>query len=137
MALGAFLDALGKKECDDAFACQATWPTAEGPFNDYWGATINECYMGSAEYYDLTKIQAAVSGGKLTYDGVAAQMCVSAFAAPVCATYWTTGGLPEVCWDALSGNTADGAACTTDFECAGENSYCDETSLKCTADTGA
>jgi hypothetical protein len=136
MELGAFLTALGHQECDDAFTCMSTWPTAEnGPFAEAWGASATECYSGAAEYYDESAISAAVASGKLTYDGDAAEECIAGIPAPVCTSYWTSDSWPDSCYDALYGDTADGGTCTTDFECSGDTSYCNETGV-CAADTG-
>ena len=132
MTVGEFLTAMGKSECDDAFACKANFPADEGvTFADAFGATVNACYTDAASYYNATAIQASIAAGKIAFDGTAAKACVDGFKAPTCTTYWTEGpDLPVACDTAMVGKLATGAACTIDFECAGEN-WCDDTTKKC------
>ena len=134
--LAALLTAMGHSDCDDAFACKASFPSdAGGTFADAFGASATACYADSAGYYDPSTIQAQITAGKIMFNSSAAAMCVSGLAAaapPICSTYWTMGpSQPAGCATALVGTVASGGACVTDFECTGEL-YCDDTS-KCTA----
>jgi hypothetical protein len=132
MTAAQYLDAIGHKECDDAFTCKANFPTDAGvTFAEAFGANATACYSGAAMYYNVTAVQAAITAGKITFDGAKAAACVAGFGAPVCTTYWDQGAdYPAACDTAMVGKVATGAACATDFECAGEN-WCDETSKKC------
>lgn len=127
-----FLDALGHKDCDDAFACKSNFPTDAGvTFAQAFGASTSECYAGAAQYYNATAVQAAITAGKIAFDGTAAATCVAGFSAPVCTTYWDQGpDFPAACDSAMVGKVATGAACTVDFECAGDN-WCDDSTKKC------
>jgi hypothetical protein len=134
MTAAQFLDALGHKECDDAFTCKASFPADAGvTFAEAYGANAQACYADAAGYYNATAVQAAITAGKITFDGTAAAACVAGFSAPVCTTYWDQGAnFPAACDTAMVGKVATGAACTVDFECAGDN-WCDDTSKKCAA----
>ena len=134
MAVSEFLTALGKKDCDDAFACKANFPTDQGvTFAEAFGASTNECYMDAATYYNASSISASITAGKIIYTAADAKSCVESLKAPTCSTYWTAGpDFSDKCDTALVGKVATGAACTNDFECSGEN-WCDDTSKKCAA----
>jgi len=138
IAVADYLTRIGMQECDDAFACKATFPTDQGEtFDQAFGASVDACYTGAAQYYDAAAVEAAISGGTITYDGAAASACLAGIAAPNCATYWTEGpDGPAECDTALVGKVADGAACKIDFECSNLASVCAPTTMKCTADTG-
>lgn len=126
-----FLTAMGHKDCDDAFTCKANFPADAGvTFEEAFGADQQACYALVAEYYDAAAVEAAITAGKIAFDGAAAKTCVDGMAAATCTTYWDEGpNVPDACWTVLVGNVAVGGACTTDFECSGEN-WCDE-SNKC------
>jgi hypothetical protein len=134
----AFVQQVGMHDCDDAFTCMASFPAMTGEtFADDFGASQSDCYAMAATYYDPAKVEADVTAGKITFDGQAAADCIAGIAAPTCSTYWTDGpDWPAACDRAMVGTVADGGACDIDFECASITSYCDETTLKCTADTG-
>jgi len=133
MTASEYLSAMGTSECDDAFACKANYPTdTGGTFEDEWGATTQECYAGAAMYYDAAATQAAITAGKIDFDGAAAATCVAGMAAPTCSTFWDTGpSFPAACDDVMIGKTADGATCAVDFECSGDDSWCDPNTAKC------
>ena len=131
------IEKMVKVDCDQAFACKASFPTNAGvTFEEAFGATASACYADGAEYYDAPAIQAAITAGKIDFDASAASACISglsSLAAPTCSTYWNEGpAYPNACGGVFTGKVADGAACTTDFECANPASYCEGT---CTADT--
>jgi hypothetical protein len=134
MTAAEFLTAMGKKDCDDAFTCKANFPTDAGvTFPEAFGADVNACYTDAASYYNATAVQAAITAGKIAFDGTAAKACVDGFKAPTCTTYWTAGpDFVAACDTAMVGKVATGGACTIDFECAGEN-WCDDTTKKCAA----
>ena len=138
MTLADYFTGLGHAECDDAFTCKATFPTANGTFADAFGASSSACYGDAASYYDTAAVQAEISAGKITFDGSAAASCIAGMsAAPDCATYWTDGAdYPAACDTALVGSVADGGACTIDFDCANLASYC-TTANKCGTDSSA
>lgn len=134
MTAAEFLTAIGNKDCDDAFTCKASFPTDEGvTFDEVFGASATACYGDAAQYYNATAVQAAITAGKIVFDGTAAKACVDSFAAPTCSTYWTQGpDLADACGTAMVGKVATGGACAVDFECAGEN-WCDDATKKCAA----
>lgn len=121
-------------ECDQAFACKASFPTDQGvTFEQAFGTSATDCYAKLGAFYDAASVEASISAGKIRFDAAAGAECVAAAPpAPNCTDLWQNGPqFPNACFDALSGKVADGAACTNDFECA-ETSYCDQTSKKCT-----
>jgi hypothetical protein len=133
MSTAEFLNALGHKECDDAFTCKANFPTDAGvTFAEAFGANQTACYADAAMYFDAAKVQAAITAGKIAFDGNQAKACIEGWMAPTCTTYWTDGpNAPAACDTAMVGNVAVGGACTIDFECAGD-SYCEAS--KCVAE---
>jgi hypothetical protein len=126
-----------RAECDEAFACRASFPAGQGvTFEQVFGATAAACYTQlAADYYDATSVQASITANKITFSASAAGQCVTGIAAmpaPVCATFWQDGpDFPDACYDAFVGKVADGAACANDFEC-GADSYCGDADT-CTA----
>jgi hypothetical protein len=134
MTAAEYLTALGKKDCDDAFTCKASFPTDAGvTFDEAFGATAMACYTDAAQYYNATAVQAAITAGKIAFDGTAAKACVDGFTAPTCSTYWTQGpDFATACDTAMVGKVATGATCAIDFECAGDN-WCDDATKKCAA----
>jgi hypothetical protein len=133
MSTADYLNAMGHKECDDAFTCKANFPTDAGvTFAEAFGANQTACYGDAAMYYDATKVQAAINAGKITFDGNKAKTCIDGWKAPVCTTYWNDGpNAPADCDSVMIGKVALGGACTIDFECSGDN-YCEAS--KCTAE---
>jgi hypothetical protein len=133
-----FVQQVGKHDCDDAFTCKASFPAMAGEtFEMDFGATQSACYAMAAMADDPAKVEAAITAGKIKFDGQAAADCIAGIPAPTCSTYWTDGpDWPAACDTAMVGTVADGAACDIDFECATVTSYCDPTTMKCTADTG-
>ncbi|HEU4612640.1 MAG TPA: hypothetical protein VFS15_11210, partial [Kofleriaceae bacterium] len=63
--------------------------------------------------------------------------CLSGVTFGTCDEFWDQGGNePAACDTALVGTVADGGACVNTWECVNLASYCDETSMTCTVDTG-
>lgn len=133
MTVPEYFTALGKKECDDAFACKATFPADDGvTFTEVFGANATACYADAGMYYDAAAVQASITAGRLAFDGASAAACVGGIPAPVCASYWTQGSAyPAACDKALVGKIADGGACTIDFDCVKPESICDDATKKC------
>jgi hypothetical protein len=133
-----FLHEMGKKYCDQAFTCKSSFPTDQGvTFDQAFGASAMACYADADMYNNATAVAAAITGGTITWNPTDAAACLAGITFPACAQFWTDGANePAACATALVGKVADGAACVVDFECASGTSYCDETTKKCTADTG-
>jgi hypothetical protein len=133
-----FLHEMGKKFCDQAFTCKASFPTDEGvTFEQAFGASAMACYADADMYNNAPAVAAAITKGTITWNPTDAAACLAGITFPACAMYWMNGANePAACATALVGKIADGQACVVDFECASPTSYCDETSKKCTADTG-
>jgi hypothetical protein len=136
MSATDFLDAMGHDDCDNAFACKSTFPTDAGvTFDQAFGATATACYADAAMYDNAPAVEAAITAGKITYDGAAAATCAAGIVQTACPAFWASGPtLPGACDGVMVGKTADGAACTTDYECATATSICDATSKKCGPD---
>jgi hypothetical protein len=117
--------------------CKANFPTDQGvTFEQAFGANAMACYADADMYNNVPAVEAAISGGKITWNQADATACLAGIMFPACATFWTAEPTaPAACNTALVGHVADGQACTVDFECSNASSYCDETSKKCTADT--
>ncbi len=133
------LSKFGTVECDQAFACKASFPADAGvTFEQAFGATTAACYADAADYYDATAVEASITAGKITFDAAAASSCISGLsglAAPVCTAYWDAGpAFPDACGGVFAGKIADGATCTNDFECSSGASICIETTNKCGVD---
>jgi hypothetical protein len=135
----AFLAGIAQKICDQAFTCQASFPTDAGvTFAEVFGASAAECIAG-AEAYDMpAQVEASITAGKIQYSATDAAACVNGITFPACTQFWQEGpGVPAACATAMVGTVADGQACVIDYECASVTSYCDETK-KCTPyETGA
>lgn len=120
-----FLTALDHKDCDDAFACKATFVAEpDWAFDDLFGTSAAECYgFGTPSH---AKVEASIVAGRVKYDGVKAKTCVANLpGAPVCATYWDQGpAYPAACDDVIAGTVATGGACTTGWDCASLDDYC-------------
>ena len=133
MTAPAYFTALGKKECDDEFACMATFPASAGvTFTQEFGANATACYAEAAMYYDAAAVQASITAGRIAFDSASAAACIGGIPAPVCASYWTQGSqYPAACDKVLVGKVADGGACTIDLDCVKLESICDDTTKKC------
>jgi hypothetical protein len=129
---------MGKKFCDQAFMCKSTFPTTEGvTFEQAFGTSAMACYADADMYNNATAVAAAITAGKITWNPTDAAACLAGITFPACAEYWMNGPNDvAACATALVGHVADGQACVVDYECSSVTSYCDETTKKCTADTG-
>ncbi|MEO8548751.1 MAG: hypothetical protein ABI678_02215 [Kofleriaceae bacterium] len=132
-----FLSRIDQKDCDEAFTCQASFPTMTGEtFADDYGASAQECYADAAAYEMASVVESEITAGKIHFDGAAAAQCIAGITFTTCSAYWSTGGdYPAACDTAMVGTIADGAACVVDHDCANPASYCLDTH-KCGADTG-
>jgi len=139
MTVAQYFDGLGHKECDQAFACQSTFPAANGKFSDAFGASATACYADAASYYDAATVAAEISAGKIMFNGTAAAACIAGITQTAdCAGYWANGAAyPAACATAIVGTVADGGACVVDFDCANAASICDPTGNKCGPNTQA
>ena len=130
-----FVKQLATQECAHAYTCMAQYPaTATDTFADNYGTDQQNCVQQDSNYASRDTIAADIAAGKITYDATAAVTCLSNLEFPAsCTDFFSTWTYPSACDDALSGNVADGGACTTDWDCSGDNSVC--TNLKCAPDT--
>lgn len=97
----------------DALAARCQVQVRCGLFADQASCTIH--YRAPAD----PNLQAAVSAGKLAYDGVKAQQCFDAIAAVSCdATDMSERVEPAACKQIFTGKVQQGAACAFDDECA-------------------
>lgn len=134
-----FLAQMNQKYCTQAFSCQASFPADAGvTFADAFGADVQAC-VSLGEQYDMpSAVEAAITSGKIQFNAADAAACIAGITFPACAQFWADGPTaPASCGTALVGTVADGGTCATDYECSNGASYCDETSKKCTVDTGA
>src|SRR5215813_11687984 len=122
----AFIEQLVTQTCDHAFSCMSQYPTTTGStFADDWGMSQAHCVSTDTDYVARDQIAAAITAGKITWDPASATACLGALGFPAsCADFFTTYDYPGTCYDALSGNVADGGACTTSWECSGDMSDC-------------
>jgi hypothetical protein len=129
-----FIAQLVGQECTHAFTCMAQYPTTTGTtFDDDYGTDQNDCVTSDDDYGERAQVAAAVAAGKITYDATSAAACLADMMFPAsCTDFFTTWDWPDSCYDALAGNVADGAACTTGWEC-GDDSDC--TAGKCAPST--
>ncbi len=127
----AFVEQLVTAECEHAFSCMAQYPTTTGTtFADDWGSSQADCVSTDDDYVARDQIAAAITAGNITWDPASAVACLGALGFPAsCAEFFTSYDYPGTCYDALSGNIADGGNCTTDWECSGDTSVC--TAGKC------
>jgi hypothetical protein len=134
MTATQYLAAMDMKYCDEAFTCQASFPTTTGDtFADEFGASASECYSDSAAYEMPAQVEAEITAGKIHYDAAAAQACVSGLTFGSCTDFWngTGGTVPTECDTALVGTVADGGACVVDYDCSNVESVCDPTAHTC------
>lgn len=136
MTASTFLDEMNKKFCDQSFTCKASFPSDWGiTFDQAFGASASECYAQAAQDVPAAQVEAQIAAGKITFNAADAAACVAGVTFGTCTEFWQQGPqLPAACDTALVGTVADGGACVTHIDCANPNSYCDETSNKCTAD---
>lgn len=128
ITVDAFLQQMAKVDCDEAFACKASFPTdAGGTFDELYGSTATDCYAMANMYNDPVKVASEITAGKIHFDGSAAATCVAGITFGTCTEYWDDGGdYPAACDGAISGTIADGSACVVDYDCSNVDSYCTE-----------
>lgn len=117
----AFITQLVTLECEQAFLCRSEYPAqSRATFEQAWGTSLNDCVITDDDYLARETIAAAVVGGTITFDPTSAAACLAAPGIPTaCATLFADDyDYVGVCQVALSGHVPDGAACTTDWECA-------------------
>ncbi len=121
-----FITRYGDLQCNEAFACQASYPaSATTTFAASWGTTVSDCDAGSLTYFNAPKIEIDIAKGRVAFDPVAAAVCLAGIIFGTCSNFWQTyGTYPDACDQALVGSVANGGGCVSDFECA---------SLYCTA----
>jgi hypothetical protein len=129
---------MAQKYCDEAFMCKASFPADAGvTFDEAFGASAQACVADSATYDMPAQVEAKITAGTIKFNGADAAACVNGLTFPACDAFWQEGPMfPAACATAMVGTVADGGACVVDYECASFTSYCDETTQKCTADTG-
>jgi hypothetical protein len=129
---------MAQKYCDEAFMCKASFPADAGvTFDEAFGASAQACVADAANYDMPAQVEAQITAGTIRFNGADAAACVAGIAFGTCQAFWDQGPtFPAACDTALVGTVADGGACIVDYECSSFTSYCDETTKKCTADTG-
>ena len=133
MTATQFLTQMEMKYCDEAFTCQASFPTNQGvTFADAFGASASVCYSDGAAYDMPASVETEITAGKIHYDAAAAASCVSGITFGACTDFWANGGTyPAACNTALVGTVADGGACVVDYDCSSAQSVCDPTAHTC------
>jgi len=121
-----FIEQLVTKTCAKAISCRAQYPTGTGDtFEDDWGEDQDDCVTGDEDYEQRAQLAQLVTSGKLDFDATAAAQCLGNLMFPAsCTAFFADYDWPDACFDALSGDTADGQGCTTYWECSGDNSDC-------------
>jgi hypothetical protein len=133
MTATQFLTQMEMKYCDEAFACQASFPTDQGvTFADAFGSSASQCYSDYAAYDMPAQVEAEITAGKIHFDASAGAACVAGIQFGACSDFWQNGGTyPAACDTALVGTVADGGACVVDYDCATGESVCDPTAHTC------
>ena len=134
MTATQYLTAMEMKYCDEAFSCQASFPTTTGvTFADEFGASASQCYSDGAAYDMPAQVEAEITAGKIHFDGAAAAACVAGISFGTCTDFWagTGGTFPTACSTAMVGTVADGGACVVDYDCSSAQSVCDPTAHTC------
>ena len=138
ITVAQFLTQTATKYCNQAFTCMSSFPTDAGiTFAEAFGASAAECIADSEAYYPAATVEARIAAGTITWNATDAAACVAGITFGTCEQFWQQGpNMPAACDTALVGKVADGGACVIDLECTNLQSYCDETTKKCTVDTG-
>ena len=129
-----FLTRIGTQYCDECFACKANYPDGTTVFAQDFGATTQECYAGTNNYYGPALVEQSITAGRVTYNAVSAQACLAGIIyQQSCGTFWQNPPqFPASCDAALVGKVADGGSCVSIFDCSNIESFCDDTTKKCT-----
>ena len=119
MTATQYLTQMEQKFCDEAFTCQASFPTDQGvTFADAFGASASECYADDAAYDMPDVVESEITAGKIHFDPSAAASCIAGLTFPACTAFWTDGPTyPASCDTAMVGTVADGGACVVDYDC--------------------
>ncbi len=134
MTATQYLTAMEMKYCDEAFACQASFPTTQGvTFAQAFGSSASQCYSDGAAQDMPAQVEAEITAGKIHFDAAAAASCVAGIMFGTCTDFWagTGGTIPSGCSTALVGTVADGGACVVDYDCSSAQSVCDPTAHTC------
>jgi hypothetical protein len=131
-----YLTQMDQKDCDEAFACMASFPTDAGEtFAQAFGTSAQDCYAQAASYDMAATVESEITAGKIHFDPAGAAACVASIMYGTCADYWANGPMEaSACDTAMVGTVADGGACVVDDDCSNVQSIC--TSGKCAVDTG-
>jgi hypothetical protein len=121
--------------CAAAFRCMSSFPAGSPiSFEQFFGTSAATCTTMFAR--DAADVQAAVDAGRIEYDEADAEACLAFGEGLSCPDFW--GNLfdemppsPAACDTAFIGKVADGGMCVTSLECAGAESFCDDTTSTC------
>lgn len=124
--------------CAKAFDCRDSFPPDAGvTFEEVFGTSEAECAALDAEdQADLDALEASVEAGRVDFDAGDAQVCLNGLNAATCDQFWgidETFVEPPECDTTFIGTVADGGMCTISDDCAGADSFCDETTMTCGA----
>lgn len=145
-ASGAFKASI-QASCEKAFACMSSYDAAmnnDTPFAQSYGTSVSDCVTRTnailtqllgADY--LTKLDASVDAGRITFDAADAQACLDAGSAQTCDQFFDQNGAtytpPAACGTALAGTVATGGECTIEDDCALSADTCDDATMTCIA----
>ncbi len=131
-AAAAFAEDQIRDFCDKGFECMSSFPQDMGfEFEDFFGASSAECFANfGPDGTDKADLQASVDAGRVIFDSADASVCANELQTASCDQFWNDDAPPE-CDTALTGTVADGGTCTIDFDCVGEDSFCDEETNVC------
>ena len=137
---------LYRAQCQAAFDCKSSYDVAghQSTFAATYGASVSECTTNSialmkafygADY--LTKLDASVALGRISYDGSLYSTCEAELSDITCDELFAQHGQkrpapPEACEMLIKGTVANGGACTLEFDCADHDANCDGTTNLCT-----
>lgn len=122
-----FIEQLVTQNCQQAYKCMAQYPAnATDTFADLWGTSEADCVSSDDDYTARNALAMEVTAGTMMFDPAEAKACLGNPAFPAsCTDFFNTYAYPDACYNALSGNVADGGACISDFECTGDTSSCE------------
>src|SRR5438105_1874380 len=111
----AFVDGI-KIDCDDAFRCRDSFPDGDVLFQQYFGATDDDCvdgYLDRSQAY-IDAVQASVDAARIIYSPDDAGVCLTAEQRLTCDGYWYGAIAPPECATTFRGKVPTGGACTLD-----------------------